>query len=212
MHLRQAGQGADSSALQARTSQAGLLEETSVCTHAPACTHGDALVAACQPQASRRLPAADKRLQRCILPQPSAVAAATPVATRHERAGEGHPQGADAGAMSAILLQMFSQAGIVSKTCVARSDADKQRSGVLTQARGLCDDNKSVAFGLAAAMLVGFALWRSGLLQDSHGGPPPASRGNQTRRAAPRSSLSNAAGLSAPAVVDSGGASWRHDC
>jgi hypothetical protein len=84
-------------------------------------------------------------------------------------------------------------------------------SGVLTQARGLCDDNKSVAFGLAAAVLVGFALWRSGLLQDSHGAPPPASRSSQTRRAAPRSSPANAAGRNTPVADDGGGARlWAH--
>ena len=80
----------------------------------------------------------------------------------------------------------------------------------LTQARGLCDDSKSVAFGLAAAVLVGFALWRSGLLQDSHGGLPPASHGSQTRRGAPRSSPATAAQRSAPATDDGRGVSCGH--
>lgn len=78
-------------------------------------------------------------------------------------------------------------------------------SDLLTQARGLCNDSKSVAFGLAAAVLLGFALLRSGLLQDAHGNPPPASRGSQTQRAAPGSSYSQARAERSTSAADGGG-------
>jgi hypothetical protein len=55
-----------------------------------------------------------------------------------------------------------------------------------------------VAFGLAGAVLVGFALWRSGLLQDSDGSMSQGSRSNQTRQQASSSDF-------APAASEAGG-------